>query len=155
VFAGLVAPAASADPEPPLTKKEILRRVQGAQFDPAAAVKKQADGKAVQFTPAAGLQMLSVKDVEKGRVIGRLDTTAKGHNPALPPGQYTVFLAKTGTGWQLSYAAEGKVVAQIKDAKVTPKANAAVSPNLGIELCDGHCVCVCLPIVGCIHVYCF
>ena len=87
------------------------------------------DGKKVTFTPSALKHVKTVKDLEKGHVIGHLSTELAGDETKLPAGEHHIYLKKEGGKWN-AYAAERggtKVVqaAQVEVKKTAHKAKLA------------------------------
>ncbi len=117
---GVIASPVWADP----THKEVKDKAEKVKLNTERAHTATHEGKKVTFIPADLHHVKTVKDLEKGHVIGQLHSELAGDETKLAPGKHHVFLKKEGDKW-MAYAAshDGEKVVQAMrvEVKKTPK----------------------------------
>ncbi len=75
--------------------------------------------KKVALTPAIAQKGFGAKELEKGQIVGVIETENIDN---IPNGKYNIFVAKAGNTWQAHLESNGKIVAKSKSVKVTQAA---------------------------------
>jgi len=89
------------------TGKEINMRAADTPLDQGKRAFGRKQGKTCTFTPA-NLSRGEL-ELEKGVILGQLDTALPGEETSLAPGRYNLFLANVGGKWR-AYAESGGVI---------------------------------------------
>lgn len=125
---GIVASPSRSAP----THKEINAKVEKVKLNTDRAHTATHEGKKVTFTPADLHHVKTVKDLEKGHVIGRLHTELAGDETKLAAGKHHIYVKKEGGKW-MAYAAshDGKTVVQAArvEVKKTAKKDKLAKPH--------------------------
>jgi len=104
--------------KPKIDGQEVAARARQIRLDDQRTGRAEMAGKASRFIPARLDHLHEVEDLEKGEVIGILDTELAGDETDLPPGRYSVYLRKGDDGsWEAVAEADGRIVS--KAARVT------------------------------------
>ncbi len=99
--------------QPEITGEQIARMTKPYILE--RPIKRQVGRQTVTFTPAS----VTESDLEKGTIIGKLDTQLKGGKTGLPPGSYHIYVAKARGGWKAYAESNGRIVGQTSDVAVT------------------------------------
>ena len=106
------------------TGKEINEKARKAKLDKGKESVGEKGGKKSKLTPARLDHLKGPEDLEDGQLVGVLETEVPGDAAGLPPGTYTVFIAKVGHDWEVYAESGGEIVAQaanVTERKDTPK----------------------------------
>lgn len=108
------------------THKEINEHVDKVKLNTDRAHTAMHDGKKVTFTPADLHHVKTVKDLEKGHVVGQLHTELAGDETKLAAGKHHIYVKKEGDKW-MAYAAshDGEKVVQAARVEVKKTAKKA------------------------------
>lgn len=138
--------------KPKIDGREVAARAKQTGLDERRKASAEMTGKASRFTPARLDHVQSLEDLEKGQVIGVLDTDLAGDETDLPPGKYNVYVRKGQDGtWEAVAERGGEIVSkaarvEVRTHKEHPKGKGAPEEVLLPEFRhDGWCWWVCWP----------
>jgi hypothetical protein len=120
--------------------KEIREKAKKMKLDKTKVVHGKKNGKRVKFTGAKLEHVKSMKDLERGQVVGLLENELAGDETNLPTGKHNVYLKKVNGEWKAYAESDGKIVAEAarvtvekRDKKDTGNLNPQFKP-------DGWCI---------------
>ncbi len=127
--------AVTAQITPP-TGVSVASRAAAVHLDATRAATVTAANRTATFIPLANVDLPpSAKSLESGAVVGALTVTGAGG--ALAPGQYHVFVSKTGDGWQAVLEREGKIATSSRTVAVANAPERAIPKPLLQATGDG------------------
>ncbi len=98
--------------------KEISEKAKKMKLDKTKVVNGKKNGKKLKFTWAKLEHLKSIKDIEKGEVIGILENEAEGDETHLPPGKHNLYLKKVNGEWKLYAESGGNITAEALRVRV-------------------------------------
>jgi len=141
--------------KPKIEGPEVAAQAKQARLDQERKASAEMAGKASRFTPNHLDHLQKLEDLEKGQVIGVLDTELAGDETDLPPGKYNVFVRKGDAGeWEAVAETGGRIVSKAARVKVVthkerPKGGKHPGDVLLPEFREhGWCWWVCFPLWG-------